>query len=789
MNIFSFKKTDNLQPVIGKKYQRLIKEINKYTESCSLLSDKEFPLKTAELRSRVQKESLEKLLPEAFALVREAAERTIGLRHYDVQLIGGAVLSQGKIAEMNTGEGKTLASTTAAYLMSLEQKGVHLITANEYLAQRDYELMKKIYDLLDVSVGLNISTSSAEEKRTAYQCDIVYGTGTEFGFDYLRDNLSRNPEEKVQKELNTAIVDEIDSVLIDEARTPLIIADKVSLGADLFRITSKIAEDLKRDTHYIYKSDTKQLNLTDDGIDMIEELFDVENSFDEEHQELLHHIMQSLRAKEMMIRDRDYMIRDQKVHIIDKYTGRVMEGRTFSDGLHQAIEAKENVPITEENTLQATITIQNYFRMYNTLCGMTGSATPSKEEFLETYNLQTEVIPTNRPLIREDHDDLFYRTKKEKMNAIIRRVSEISVSGQPILIGTVTIQQSEELSSLLSRENIKHRVLNAKTAEDEARLISLAGQKHQITIATNMAGRGTDILLGEGIKELGGLYIIGTERHESNRIDMQLRGRAGRQGDPGSSQFIISLEDDLFTLFDEEQLLKYKKKIKEERDGQITSPDPIKFIDTVQKTIESLQQAGRAHLLKLDSVIDQQSKVIYGLRDYLLESDVHQRFELLNDYYSDTVKTLLPEKEDEFNSHRMNQLKSFISDTSFSMELPVFNEDTDIKKTLVLLKEDFIQWVSSEDHERLEEHMTLYSEFLLKTMDAHWIRNLEKINAIKDGILLRSYSQEDPYRQFQNEALELFENLMFRIKRDSVLLLITFIKEVKENKESGGNEE
>ncbi|WP_027409254.1 accessory Sec system translocase SecA2 [Anoxybacteroides tepidamans] len=765
-----------------KRLQKLVEQVNALEPQIASLTDEQLQAKTDHFKQQLSEgKTLDDLKIEAFAVVREAAKRVIGLRHYDVQLIGGFVLHEGNIAEMQTGEGKTLVATLPSYLHALEGKGVHIITANEYLARRDREQMGKVFEFLGLTVGLNISQMSPHEKKQAYQADITYGTGTEFGFDYLRDNMVYDMAEKVQRKLHYAIVDEIDSILIDEARTPLIIANKSSVGAELFKITAQVVKHFKAEEDYELYPETKQIFLTDRGAAKIEQAFGIDNLYDAEHQALLHNVMQSLRAFMIMKRDVDYIVKDGKVLLVDQFTGRIMEGRTFSDGLHQAIEAKEGVEITEENDVQATITVQNYFRMYETLCGMTGSATPSKDEFWDTYRLHVVTIPTNKPRRRVDMNDLVYRTYEAKAKKIVAEVKKMNDIGRPVLIGTTSIAQSERLSQYLAKHGIQHQILNAKTEEDEARIIALAGQKGQVMLATNMAGRGTDILLGEGVAELGGLHIIGTERHESNRIDMQLRGRAGRQGDPGSSQFIISLEDELFKGYDKEELEKWTSKIKTDEDGLIVSPDPIKFVRKVQETIEHAHHSARSHLLKLDTVIDQQSKIIYQMRDRVLACE-----------------------EDEILAEALDYIKNYLLQTIEKYCLPdVFYEEWNIKglyeelsfvflrfdKTIDDLKElekDQIEKIVLEEYEKLKTDLLALQgdealaaqlrRFMVQTIDSNWIRHLDTINHIKDGIHLRGYGQEDPYRLFEMEAFQEFVRLKQDIEADISIRFMNYLK-------------
>lgn len=765
-----------------KRISKLVEKVNALEPTYATLSNEELRNHTDLFIEKIQSgHSIDDIKIEAFAVVREAAKRVLGLRHYDVQLVGGFVLLEGSIAEMQTGEGKTLVSTLPSYVRALEGKGVHIITANEYLAKRDFELMGKIHEFLGLKVGLNVSQLLPEEKHAAYNAHITYGTGNEFGFDYLRDNMVYKSEQKVQREHHFAIVDEIDSILIDEARTPLIIANKSGLGADLFYINSEIIKTFQADVDYELYPETKQLYLTDEGANKIEQAYGIDNLYDAEHQDLVHNVMQSLRAFAIMKKDDDYIVKDGKIILVDKFTGRIMEGRTFSEGLHQAIEAKEGVEVTEENDTQATVTIQNYFRMYKHLSGMTGSATPSKQEFLETYNIPVISIPPNKPVLRIDEDDLIYSNYEAKVKKILSTVTQLNQIGRPVLIGTTSIEQSEKLSSHLFKAGIKHFVLNAKTEEDEAKIISLAGQKGQVMLATNMAGRGTDILLGEGVRELGGLYIIGTERHESFRIDMQLRGRSGRQGDPGSSQFIISLEDDLFKNYDEDELKKFKKKLKTNEEGLVLSPDPNKFVRRVQETVEYTHQSSRAHLLKLDSAIDSQSKVIYSTRDRLLKATAHETFPELVNY----IKNYLTQVINKYcNSEQLSadwNLQQLVQELDLVLlehQLTVRSLDgldRDQITALVLNEYDKLteQILSLQDNEDLGRELKM---FMLQIIDTNWIQHLDAMTQLKDGIQLRGYGQEDPYRLYEKEALQYFEHLLFSIESDVSIRFIEYLK-------------
>ena len=762
-----------------RKLNKLVALVNQQEAKYEAYSDEELRGMTAIFKEKlVQGAKLDDIKVEAFAVVREAAKRVLGLRHYDVQLIGGFVLAEGSIAQMNTGEGKTLVATLPSYLYALEGKGVHIITANEYLARRDKEMMGQVHEFLGLTVGLNISQIEPEEKRQAYQADITYGTGTEFGFDYLRDNMVMDIDDKVQRGLHYAIVDEIDSILIDEARTPLIIANKSSEGAELYKIVASIMREFQKDIDYKV-TEQKEAYLTDEGASKIEAAFGIANLYEAEHQVLVQAVTQALRAHAVMKRDVDYIVKDGKIELIDPYTGRVMEGRSFSEGLHQAIEAKEQIEITPENETFATITVQNYFIMYKTLSGMTGSAMPSKKEFNETYNLKVVEIPTNKPVQRIDLPDLLFTNYDAKAKKIVAEVKKMNDIGRPVLIGTTSIEQSERLSKYLKKANIVHEILNAKTEEDEARLIATAGQRGHVMIATNMAGRGTDILLGEGVAELGGLHIIGTERHDSNRIDMQLRGRAGRQGDPGSSQFIISLEDDLFLHYDDEQLKRYRKKLTADPDGLVLAPDPISFAKKVQETVDSRHYSARSHLLKLETVIDRQSKVIYQMRDILLEKEPQEMAEealkYMQDYWQQVVENYFSSGSLQNPEALMEELSEMFGDLDWDVEEL---EDLDKKAIENRVEAEIARFAAS--IEPLKADLELgeqLKQFMLFEMDTNWVKHLDYMNQIKEGIGLQGYGQEDPYRKFEVAGYEAFKYLLFTIQGETSRHLVSLIED------------
>ncbi|MCK1995934.1 preprotein translocase subunit SecA [Psychrobacillus psychrodurans] len=775
--LHSIKKMISGETIELKQLNKIVSKINALEESFSLKTDKELQAYTQIFRDQLNNGiSPEELIIEAFAVVREASKRVLGLRHYDSQLMGGAVLTQSQIAQMQTGEGKTLVVTLPAYVFGAHGKGTHIITANEYLATRDFQQMKPLFEFLGLTVGLNISGLEADEKQEAYNCDITYGTGTEFGFDYLRDHMVKGSDQLVQRPLFYALIDEVDSILIDEARTPLIIAGKSNASLNLFPIMHMVIESFEDKVEYDYYPETKQIVLLDEGADRLEEAFGIDNVYDSEHREFMHIAMQSLRAKVVMRKDVDYIVKDDKIMIVDPYTGRVMEGRTFSDGLHQAIEAKEKVSLKEENNTQASVMIQHYFRLYKHVSGMTGSAVPSKDEFWETYYLRVTEIPTNKPNQRKDLETLVYLTSDDKIKKIIEETKKYHDIGRPVLIGTTSIQQSEKLSIALKELDLKHSILNAKTEEDEAEIISNAGQLHKIMLATNMAGRGTDIILGEGVPELGGLHIIGTELHSSARIDMQLRGRGGRQGDPGSTQFIISLEDELFYYYDEDEFEKYKNKVKTDQTGLILAPNPSKFVYNVQKVIEGTHFSSRSHLLKLDDINNDQQSVMYNYREKAL--------------YVENMQSLIIDAMHERKENLIQELNEINLDNS--EHAAMWNEIIDEIKILSTLTADTENIMDSTDKEsKIELDSSLkkvYSQAMdiastvsleediwpniqsiyLETIDRSWITHLDNLHHLREGINIRGYGQEDPYRLYAFDALHSFNEMLQAFFRDII---------------------
>ncbi|AMX82288.1 preprotein translocase subunit SecA [Geobacillus subterraneus] len=752
-----------------KKYMQVVEQINRLESQIEKLTDAELRGKTDELKEQLASgKSVKDIQVEAFAVVREAAKRVLGMRHFDVQLIGGLVLAEGNIAEMATGEGKTLVASLPSYLRALEGKGVHVITVNDYLAKRDRNLIGQIHEFLGLTVGLNLPLMSPQEKKRAYQADITYGIGTEFGFDYLRDHMVYDASDKVQRPYHYAIIDEIDSVLIDEAKTPLIIAGKTRSNAELHYIAARLVKRFEREVDYIYEGETKTVNLTDEGIEKVEKAFGVDNLYDIEHQVLYHYVIQALRAHVLFKRDVDYIIRDGKVLLVDAFTGRVMEGRSLSDGLHQAIEAKEGLEITEENKTYASITIQNYFRMYPILSGMTGTAKTEEKEFQRIYGMDVIPIPTNKPKIRIDLPDRVYMTRHDKYVAVAKEVKRRHGSGQPVLIGTTSILQSEEVAKYLDQEQVPYELLNAKTVEQEAEVIARAGQRGRVTIATNIAGRGTDILLGEGVDELGGLHVLGTERHESRRIDNQLKGRAGRQGDPGSSQFFISLEDDMFRRFAAEETEKLKAKLKTDETGCILNNDVHEFVDKVQRIVEGINFSIREYNLKLDDVMNEQRHVIYQIRDRVLEESdrvalvipmIRSACDRMVDAYA--LREQIPE---EWDIERMaEELNRIVYRTPIQFDRPPADVE-DVKRQVAAAVDSYIAFLEKKKaHAQLQ---TLLRSVMLTVIDDHWMRHLDQMALLKEGIGLRHYQQEDPIRLYQKEGFEMFRAMYEVIEKE-----------------------
>lgn len=767
-----------------KKLLPLVQQINALDPQIRRLSDAQLQAKTAEFKSRIANgETLDQLLVEAFAVCREAGARVLGMRHFDVQLIGGMALHKGYISEMKTGEGKTLVATLASYLNALSGKGVHVITVNDYLAQRDSEWMGRIHRFLGLSVGCILNSMDSAERKAQYAADITYGTNNEFGFDYLRDNMKPSLEYYVQRDLNFAIVDEVDSILIDEARTPLIISGPSEGSTDLYYVADRAVKLLKKDIDYTHDEKSKNVTLTEDGVHRVEQLLKVENLYGPENLELVHHVHSSLRAYATMRRDIDYVVRDGEVIIVDEFTGRLMPGRRWSDGLHQAVEAKEGVQIQSENQTLATITLQNYFRMYNKLSGMTGTAETEAAEFKKIYGLGVMVIPTNRPVARKDTNDLVYRNEAGKFRAVVQDIKEKYEAGRPVLVGTVSIAKSERISKLLTRLNIPHNVLNAKQHEREAEIIANAGQAKAVTIATNMAGRGTDIVLGPGVVDAGGLHVIGTERHESRRIDNQLRGRSGRQGDPGSSQFYLSLEDDLMRIFASDRVIAIMDRLGMEEDVPISDRLVSKSIESAQKKVEMHHFDQREHLLKYDDVLNKQREVIYSMRRLVLEGKNTKELvrDLTKEFALDVVSQFADPKQP-VDAWDWKSLSDAVL-SSFALKI----EESQVKSIQAELGEkstpqDMANWISAKAAEIYARKETEYGSetlreleqhFFIQSIDHHWKEHLLALDHLKEGIHLRGYAQKDPLVEYRKEGFALFKLLDKAIRQTALSRLYT----------------
>ncbi|MBD7915622.1 preprotein translocase subunit SecA [Clostridium sp. Sa3CUN1] len=759
-----------------KKLEKIADKIEALEESMQKLSDEELRAKTEEFKARLKNgETLDDILPEAFAVCREGAWRSLGMKHYRVQLIGGMVLHQGRIAEMKTGEGKTLVATLPVYLNALTGEGVHLITVNDYLAQRDIEWMGQLYNFLGLTTGCIVHGLNSQQRREAYAADITYGTNNEFGFDYLRDNMVIYKEERVQRKLNFAVVDEVDSILIDEARTPLIISGAGEKSTKFYNVADNFVKQLLADTDYTIDEKANSVMLTDSGVTKAEKAFGIDNYADAEHLELQHYITQALKANYGMKRDKDYMVKDGQVIIVDEFTGRLMEGRRYSDGLHQAIEAKEGVKIERESKTLATITFQNYFRMYKKLSGMTGTALTEENEFREIYALDVIVVPTNKPVARIDKSDLIYKNNKGKYNAIIEDIIECNKKGQPVLVGTVSIEKSEYLSALLKKRGVPHKVLNAKYHEQEAEIISHAGELGSVTIATNMAGRGTDIKLGEGVKEVGGLKIIGTERHESRRIDNQLRGRSGRQGDAGESVFYISLEDDLMRIFGSEKIQGLMDKLGLEEDEAIDHKMVSKAIENAQKKVEGNNFDIRKNLIGYDDVMNLQREVIYNQRSEVLEGkDLKEQIqEMVKELVSDAVKAHLDNVTESIEKE-IEKLIQYLEDICLPSKAVTVEELVDLSNEEITEKLlDILMKVYAEKEEEFgEEHFReIERVILLRVVDQKWMDHIDNMDHLKQGIGLRAYKQMDPIQAYQMEGSAMFEEMIQGIKLDTVKFL------------------
>ena len=844
--------TKILQKIVGTKNERELKRLKPIVERINALepymqklSDAELQRKTVEFKERLEKgESLDSLLPEAFAVVRETGRRVLGMRHFDVQLMGGIVLHQGKIAEMKTGEGKTLVATLPAYLNALTGKGVHIVTVNDYLAKRDAEWMGPIYRFLGLTVGYITTGMDNQERKKAYLCDITYGTSSEFGFDYLRDNMKYSLEDMVQRGHYYAIIDEVDSILIDEARTPLIISGPSEESTDLYYYIDEIVRKLKRDVHFTVDEKSKSAHLTEEGITECERLLGIKNLYHPRYVRLVHHIHQALRAHHLFKRDVDYVVKDGKVIIVDEFTGRLMPGRRWSDGLHQAIEAKERLRIEAENQTLAMITIQNYFRMYEKLAGMTGTAETEAAEFKEIYNLDVVVIPTHKPMIREDLPDLVFRTMKEKFERVVQEIEENYRKGRPVLVGTTSIEKSEILSRMLKKKKIPHQVLNAKHHEKEAQIIAQAGRSHAVTIATNMAGRGVDILLGgnpeglakiqlenegydvsqiperdwydalnmakegkdptpkyperwaqvlyekvlecqkdaEKVRALGGLYIIGTERHESRRIDNQLRGRAGRQGDPGASRFFLSLEDDLLRLFGSEKIKAFIDKLGLPEGEPLEHPWLSKAIEQAQKKVEAYHFDIRKHLLEYDDVMNMQREVIYSQRKEILKSESIKDWIL--SLIDETCEELVEETTLSERNLQPEEIEALVKRYQEVFAIPLkLPENLTTKSEILNYLKDFTKQKYEEKERNIGSDLmrNLEKYFLLTTIDNLWKEHLLMLDYLKESVGLRGYGQKNPLQEYKKEAYHLFVSLMKRIRETTLSYL--FRIELKEEAE------
>ena len=772
-----------LQSLIGnnsakevKKMRKIVDHINELEPNYVKLSDANLVAKTDEFKRRLQKgETLDDILPEAFAVCREASKRVLGMRHFDVQMLGGICLHRGNIAEMRTGEGKTLVATLAVYLNALSGKGVHVVTVNDYLATRDSEQMGRLYNFLGLSTGLIVANLDYNQRKEAYAADVTYGTNNEFGFDYLRDNMVSDVSQMVQRPLNYAIVDEVDSILIDEARTPLIISGPGGRSTDNYYKLAQVVRHLVKDEDYTIDEKQKTIAPTDSGITKVEKMLGIENLYDADNIELNHLLGASLRAYAMMHRDTDYVVKDGEVVIVDEFTGRLMFGRRYSDGLHQAIEAKEGLKVERESQTLASITFQNYFRMYEKLSGMTGTAKTEEKEFNDIYGLEVIPIPPNRPLIRVDLSDLIFKSKAAKYRAVVRNAVERHQTGQPILIGTTSITQSEELSDMLLRAGVPHKVLNAKHHEQEAEIVANAGQMGMVTIATNMAGRGTDITLGEGVPELGGLAILGTERHESRRIDNQLRGRAGRQGDPGSSQFFLSLEDDLMRIFGADNISGIMDKLGMEEDEPIEHSLITKSIERAQKKVEDHNYNIRKYILEYDDVMNQQREVLYEQRRRILGN------ESLRDTINEMIDKLVTEAVDTYADEKLypeewdyEGLHKHLSQYFLTSELMSAEEMEEY--TRQELDERLHEIAHSEYQDRVDllgEAMfgQLEKAIMLRVVDSKWMEHLDNMDMLREGIGLRAYGQKNPLVEYKFEAYDMFQHMIESIQDETIMAL------------------
>ena len=760
--------------------RQLALKVDALKDNVASLDDTQLKQKTEEFKERIRVgESLDDLLPEAFAVAREAAKRVIGEFPYLVQIMGGIVLHQGDIAEMKTGEGKTLTSVLPVYLNALGGQGVHIVTVNEYLAGRDAKWMGAIHEFLGLSVGLNIRALTPAQKRAAYRCDITYTTNAETGFDYLRDNMVTKIEERVLRPLNMALVDEVDSILIDESRTPLIISGGQKQTAQLYIQADRFVKSLVEEEGYIVDVKSKTVQLTEEGVHQAERQFKVNNLYDITHTHLVHHLHQALKANYTMANDVEYVVQDNEIIIVDQFTGRLMKGRQYSDGLHQALEAKENVPIKQETSTMATITYQNFFRLYSKLCGMTGTAKTEEEEFMTIYNMRVVEIPTNRPIVREDYPDAIYGTQKAKFQALMEEIKERHASGQPVLVGTIAVETSEFISKMLTQNKIRHEVLNAKNHAREAEIIAKAGQKGSITIATNMAGRGTDIKLGEGVRELGGLAVLGSERHESRRIDNQLRGRAGRQGDPGYSRFYVSVQDELMVRFGSER---YSTLFNQLGDQAVESKIVTKSITSAQKRVEGVNFDVRKTLLEYDDVLRQQRETIYNQRDYILEhQDVH---ELIKEMFGRVIENLVRTHVEVKNHAEEVNVEGFLNALTAMQFTDISLDEVSLKgksvAEIIEMAKD-LAWNSYEAKiEPFKQHsLGLEKNIVLSIVDRSWQEHIDTMSKLREGIHLRSYAQNKPLQAYVAEGYELFEDMLNRISQEVVGFCLRMRVEVR----------
>ena len=792
-----------------KMIRPILEKINNLEETVSALSDEELCAKTAEFKERLGKgESKDSIMPEAYAVVREATKRVLGQRHYDVQILGGIILHQGRIIEMRTGEGKTQTELLPAYLNALDGEGVHIVTVNDYLAKRDSEWMGQVFRFLGLSVGCILNSMDNNERRAAYACDITYGTNNEFGFDYLRDNMVIYKEQLVMRGLHYAIIDEVDSVLIDEARTPLIISGQSGKSTSLYQACDILArqlvkgtekelskmdllmgEEQKEEGDFVVNEKDKNVNLTEEGVSKVERFFQIENLADPENMEIQHNIILALRAHYLMARDKDYVVQNDEVLIVDDFTGRIMPGRRYSDGLHQAIEAKEHVKVKRESKTLATITFQNFFNKYDKKCGMTGTALTEEKEFREIYGMDVVEIPTNRPIARVDKEDAVYKSRREKLSAIVEEIIAAHKTGQPVLVGTITIEASEEISEMLRRRNIPHKVLNAKFHEMEAQIVADAGQMNAVTIATNMAGRGTDIKLGEGVTELGGLKIIGTERHESRRIDNQLRGRAGRQGDPGESRFYISLEDDLMRLFGAERLINMFNSLGIEEGEQIEHKMLSSAVEKAQKKIENNNFGIRKNLLEYDRVNNEQREIIYAERRKVLEGANMREtiFKMINEVVEGCVDSCISDDQDAENwdLHELNSLLLPIVPIA-PVRLTEEQKKHMRKKELVQqLKAEAVKFYEAKEAEFPEkEHLREVERvILLRVIDRKWMDHIDDMDQLRQGIGVQAYGQRDPLTEYKFQGFDMFSAMTAAISEDTVKALMNVRIEQKVERE------